>query len=81
MPQKSVATPRRRQAFTQLRVLGKGTRNKRVATQLGISLAEVGREALTLPKRYDLSCLNKSYRKRGETRLQKGLSAEFTSAV
>jgi len=43
---------------------------KKVATQLGISLAEVGREALTLPKRYDLSCLNKSYRKRGETRLQ-----------
>ncbi|MGK7897590.1 MAG: RNA-guided endonuclease InsQ/TnpB family protein [Xenococcus sp. (in: cyanobacteria)] len=54
---------------------------KKVATQLGISLAEVGREALTLPKRYDSSCLNKSYRKRGETRLQKGLSAEFTSAV
>ncbi|MGK7914288.1 MAG: RNA-guided endonuclease InsQ/TnpB family protein [Prochloraceae cyanobacterium] len=27
---------------------------KKVATQLGISLAEVGREALTLPKRYDL---------------------------
>ncbi|MGK7896419.1 MAG: RNA-guided endonuclease TnpB family protein, partial [Xenococcus sp. (in: cyanobacteria)] len=54
---------------------------RKVAIQLGISLAEVGREALTLPKRYDLSCLSKIYRKRGETRLQKGLSAEFTSAV
>ncbi len=43
---------------------------KKVAIQLGISLAEVGREALTLPKRYDLSCLNKSYRKRCETVLQ-----------
>ena len=43
---------------------------KKVATQLGISLAEVGREVLTLPQRYDLSCLSKSYRKRGETRLQ-----------
>ncbi len=43
---------------------------KKVATQLGISLAEVGREVLTLPKRYDLSCLSKSYRKRCETVLQ-----------
>ncbi len=43
---------------------------KKVATQLGISLAEVGREVLTLPKRYDLSCLSKSYRKRWETVLQ-----------
>lgn len=43
---------------------------KKVATQLGIGLAEVGRESLTVPKRYDLSCLSKSYRKSGETRLQ-----------
>ena len=43
---------------------------KKVATQLGISLAEVGREVLTLPKRYDLSCLSKSYRKLCETVLQ-----------
>ncbi len=43
---------------------------KKVAIQLGVSLAEVGREALTLPKRYDLSCLNKSYRKRCEARLK-----------
>ena len=39
---------------------------KKVAIQLGISLAEVGKEALTLPKRYDLSCMSKSYRKRSE---------------
>ncbi len=37
---------------------------KKVATQLGISLAEVGREHLTVPKRYTLSCLKKLYRKR-----------------
>ncbi|MDJ0719102.1 MAG: transposase [Prochloraceae cyanobacterium] len=39
---------------------------KKVAIQLGISLAEVGRAALTLLKRYDLSCIRKSYRKRSE---------------
>ncbi len=39
---------------------------KKVATQLEISLAEVGREALILPKRYDLTCMSKSYRKRSE---------------
>ena len=44
--------------------------NKKVATQLGINLAEIGRESLTVPKRYDLSCLRKSYRKSGEMRLQ-----------
>ena len=54
---------------------------RKVATQLGISLAEVGRESLTVPKRYDLSCLSKSYRKSGETRLQKGLRAELASAL
>ncbi len=43
---------------------------KKVATQLGISLAEVGRECLTVPKRYELTCLSKSYRKRAETMLQ-----------
>ncbi len=43
---------------------------KKVAIQLRVSLAEVGRESLTVPKRYDLSCMSKSYRKRGETRLQ-----------
>ena len=42
---------------------------KKVATQLNISLAEVGRGSLTLPKRYDLSCMRKLYRKRGESRL------------
>ncbi|MGK7915064.1 MAG: RNA-guided endonuclease TnpB family protein, partial [Prochloraceae cyanobacterium] len=43
---------------------------KKVAIQLKLSLAEVGRGILTVPKRYDLSCLKKSYRKRYETRLQ-----------
>ena len=38
---------------------------RKVATQLGINLAEVGREALTLPQRFDLlTRLDKSYRKR-----------------
>ena len=39
---------------------------KKVAIQLGINLAEVSREALTLPKRYTLSSLSKIYRKRSE---------------
>lgn len=39
---------------------------KKVAIQLGIKLAEVGREILTVPKRYTLSCLKKVYRKRCE---------------
>ena len=43
---------------------------KKVGTQLGINLAEIRRECLTVPKRYDLTCLTKSYRKRGETRLK-----------
>lgn len=38
---------------------------RKVAIQLGLNLAEVGRGALTLPQRYDLfSSLNRSYRKR-----------------
>ncbi len=43
---------------------------KKATIQLRISLAEVGRAALALLKRYDLNCLSKSYRKRYETRLQ-----------
>ena len=43
---------------------------KKVAIQLKLSLAEVGKAALTLLKRYDLSSLNRSYRKRSEARLQ-----------
>ena len=39
---------------------------KKVAIQLGINLAKVGREHLTVPKRYTLSCLKKVYRKRCE---------------
>lgn len=45
---------------------------RKVATQLGISLAEVGRAVLTLPQRYDIfSNLKKSYREKSEeARLQ-----------
>ena len=50
---------------------------RKVATQLGINLAEVGKAALTLPKRYDLSCLSKSYRKNSEMRLQTHLGITF----
>lgn len=40
---------------------------RKVATQLGLNLAEVSRGALALPQRYDLfTSLNKSYRKRSE---------------
>ena len=43
---------------------------RKVATQLGINLAKVGRGVLALPKRYDLTELSRSYRKRCETVLQ-----------
>ena len=44
---------------------------KKVTTQLGLCLAKVGREVLTLPKRYDIfKCLKKSHRKHCEARLQ-----------
>ncbi|AOY80338.1 MULTISPECIES: RNA-guided endonuclease TnpB family protein [Moorena] len=36
---------------------------RKVATQLGFSLAEVGRAALNLPQRYKLDSLSRSYRK------------------
>ncbi|MBD2395230.1 IS200/IS605 family element transposase accessory protein TnpB [Cyanobacterium aponinum FACHB-4101] len=39
---------------------------KKVSTQLGITLAEVSKEALTLPKRYNVNSLTKVYRKRSE---------------
>ena len=40
---------------------------RKVATQLGLNLAKVGRAVLTLPKRYDLfKLLSKSYRKKSE---------------
>lgn len=48
---------------------------KKVAIQLNISLAEVGRGSLTLPKRYDLSSMKKSYRKRVENRFLTVLEA------
>ena len=38
---------------------------KKVAIQLGLNLAEIGRAVLTLPQRYDVfQKLSKSYRKR-----------------
>jgi putative transposase len=46
---------------------GAGSIFRKVATQLGISLAEVGKAALTLPKRYDVHLMCRSYRKNGET--------------
>lgn len=43
---------------------------RKVATQLGLNLAEVGRGALTLPRRVDLfSDLTKSYRKQALLRV------------
>ena len=43
---------------------------RKVATQLGLILTEVGKEALTLPKRYDLfNNLTRSYRKRCTARI------------
>ena len=57
---------------------------KQVPTQLqNISLAKVDRGVLSRPHRYDIfNDLSKSYRiKCEQTRLQKGLSAEFSSAV
>lgn len=50
---------------------------RKVATQLKLNLAEVGRASLTVPQRYDLfTRVNKSYRKRCEVRL---LAAVATS--
>ncbi|MGL5833485.1 MAG: RNA-guided endonuclease InsQ/TnpB family protein [Waterburya sp.] len=59
---------------------GAGSILKKVATQLGISLAEVGKAALTLPKRYNLHALRRSYRKNGEMCLQEGLSPVVSQA-
>ena len=43
---------------------------RKVAVQLGISLVEAGKAALTLPKRYTLDMMRRVYRKNGEMRLQ-----------
>ena len=48
---------------------------KKVATQLNLNLAEVGKGSLTLPKRYDLSCMRKLYRQRAEMRFLNHLEA------
>ncbi|MDJ0735984.1 MAG: transposase [Nostocaceae cyanobacterium] len=48
---------------------------RKVATQLGLNLAEVGRASLTVPQRYDLfTRLNKSYRKRCVARILSGVA-------
>ena len=39
---------------------------RKVAVQLGISLAEAGKGALTLPKRYALDMMRRVYRRNGE---------------
>ncbi len=41
---------------------------RKVSSQLKISLAKVRRAVLSLPKRYDLTCLSKLYRKQCEER-------------
>ncbi|WAN70133.1 transposase [Moorena producens JHB] len=56
---------------------GAGNILRKVATQLGLSLAEVGRAALNLPPRYKLDSLSKSYR---EASLSAVLTREVTSA-
>ena len=48
---------------------GAGSILRKVATQLGISLAEVGKAALTLPKRYTLNMMKLVYRTKVETSL------------
>lgn len=48
---------------------------KKVAIQLGLTLAEVGRESLVVPKRYKLSDMSKLYRKRVESRFLTTLEA------
>lgn len=48
---------------------------RKVAIQLGISLAEVGRESLVVPQRYKLSDMSKLYRKRVENQFLTVLEA------
>ncbi|NEP14399.1 MAG: hypothetical protein F6K14_30230 [Symploca sp. SIO2C1] len=43
---------------------------RKVATQLNLDLAKVGRAALSLPKRYGLASLSKSYREKCEASCQ-----------
>ena len=45
---------------------------KKVSTQLGLDLAKVVKECLTVPKRYNLDSLAKLYRKRAEARIYHG---------
>ncbi|WP_287314411.1 transposase [Moorena sp. SIO1G6] len=55
---------------------------RKVATQLGRSLAEVGRADLNLPQRYRLDSLSRSYREASRSRSEsKGLSVVSTRKV
>jgi IS605 OrfB family transposase len=56
---------------------GAGNILRKVATQLGINLAEVGRASLSVPQRYKLDSLSKLYRKRCEARFS---TCEATTA-
>jgi putative transposase len=48
---------------------------RKVATQLGLNLAEVGRASLTVPQRFDLfTRVNRSYRKRCVARILSGVA-------
>ncbi len=58
---------------------------RKVATQLGLNLAEVGRASLTVPQRIDLfKILDRSYRKRcvrGASRREVRLIAAVATSV
>ncbi|NEP32922.1 transposase [Moorena sp. SIO3B2] len=56
---------------------GAGNILRKVATQLGFPLAEVGRAALNLPQRYKLDSLSRSYREASHSAV---LTREVTSA-
>ena len=58
---------------------GAGSILRKVAVQLGISLAEAGKAALTLPKRYHLHSLRRSYRKNGDKGLVRMLRLQPVS--
>ncbi len=53
----------------------------KVITQLKVSLAKVSRGVLSLPQRYDLDRLSRSYRKRCEASIYKGLWGESHSPL
>ncbi|MGK7929206.1 MAG: RNA-guided endonuclease InsQ/TnpB family protein [Spirulina sp.] len=60
---------------------GAGNIIRKVSAQLNFDLTKACRAVLTLPKRYCLDSLSKQYRKRLERGFNKGLRAEFSSAL